>query len=53
MEELEKRTSRLEQDVEINSELKNLRMIFTRRLKVNGEIEHEKHWDETFPRDVQ
>jgi hypothetical protein len=53
VEELENRTIRLEQDVEFKSDPKNFRMIFTRRLIVNGEIVHEKHWDETFPRDFQ
>jgi hypothetical protein len=53
VEELENRTIRLEQNVEFKSDLKNFRMIFIRRLKVNGKIMHEKHWDEIFPRDFQ
>jgi hypothetical protein len=53
VEELENRTIRLEQDVEFKSDPENFRMIFTRRLKVNGKIMHEKHWDEIFPRDFQ
>jgi hypothetical protein len=53
VEKLENRTIRLEQNVEFKSDPKNFRMIFTRRLIVNGKIMHEKHWDEIFPRDFQ
>jgi hypothetical protein len=53
VEELKNRTIRLEQDVEFKSDPKNFRMIFIRRIKVDGEIVHEKHWDEVFPRDFQ
>jgi hypothetical protein len=53
VEELKDRTLRMEQDVVFRSDAKNFRLTFTRRLKVNGEIVHEKHWDETIPRDFQ
>ncbi len=53
VEELRDRTIRLEQDVKFMSDRKNFRLMFTRRLKVNGEIMHEKHWDEIIPRDFQ
>lgn len=53
VEELKDRTIRLEQDVEFKSDPENFRLIFTRRLRVNGEIVQEKHWDKTFPRDFQ
>ena len=53
VEELEDRTIRLEQDVVFKSDLENFRMVFTRRVKVDGKITHEKHWDEIFPRDFQ
>jgi putative CocE/NonD family hydrolase len=53
VEELKDRTIRVEQEVEFKSDPENFRMLFTRRFKVNGEIVHEKHWDETFPRDFQ
>ena len=53
VEELKDRTIRVEQEVEFKSDPENFRMIFIRRLKVNGKIMHEKHWDETFPRDFQ
>ena len=53
VEELEDRTIRFEQDVEFKSDLENFRMIFNRRVKVNGKIMHEKRWDKIFPRDFQ
>lgn len=51
--EVDSRTLRLEQDVEFKSDEKNFRLIFIRRIKVNGEVLHEKRWDETIPRDFQ
>ncbi len=51
--ELEGRTLRLEQDVTFSSDEENFRLIFHRRLKVNGEVTHEKSWDEIIPRDFQ
>jgi putative CocE/NonD family hydrolase len=53
VEELENRTIRLEQKVEFKSDLENFHMLFTRRLKVDGKITHEKYWDKIFPRDFQ
>jgi len=52
-EELEGRTIRFEQDVEFSSDTENFRLIFNRRVKVNGRVKHEKHWDEIIPRDFQ
>jgi putative CocE/NonD family hydrolase len=51
--EVEGRTLRLEQDVEFKSDENNFRLIFIRRIKVNGELFHEKKWDEIIPRDFQ
>ncbi len=51
--ELENRTLRLEQDVTFSSDEDNFHLIFHRRLKVNGEVTHEKSWDEIIPRDFQ
>ncbi len=51
--ELAGRTLRFEQDVVFSSDLENFRLMFTRRLKVNGEIMREKQWDELIPRDFQ
>ncbi len=51
--EVEGRTLRLEQDVEFKSDENNFRLIFIRRILVNGELLHEKQWDEIFPRDFQ
>jgi hypothetical protein len=51
--ELEDRILRFEQDVVFSSDAKNFRMIFTRRVKVDGDVVHEKHWDEIIPRDFQ
>ena len=51
--EIEGRTIRLEQDVEFKSDQNNFRLVFIRRIKVNGKIIHEKRWDEIFPRDFQ
>jgi hypothetical protein len=31
----------------------SFRLVFDRRVKVNGELAHEKRWDETFQRDFQ
>ena len=52
-EELEDRTLRFEQDVVFSSDEKNFRMIFKRRVKVDGQVVHEKQWDEIIPRDFQ
>ena len=51
--ELEDRTLRFEQDVVFSSDIENFRMIFTRRLKIDGDIVREKKWDEGIPRDYQ
>ena len=51
--EVEGRIIRLEQDVEFESDLEDFRMKFVRRIKVNGQLLHEKNWDEVFPRDFQ
>ncbi|MDG1858255.1 MAG: CocE/NonD family hydrolase, partial [Emcibacteraceae bacterium] len=51
--ELDGRTLRLEQDVVFSSDENNFRLKFIRRLKINGEVEHEKTWDEIIPRDFQ
>jgi hypothetical protein len=52
-EELKERTIRVEQNVVFKSDPKNFRMIFKRRIKVDGKVMHEKTWDEVFPRDFQ
>jgi putative CocE/NonD family hydrolase len=52
-EELEDRTLRFEQEVEFSSDAVNFRLIFKRRVKLNGEVIHEKEWDEVIPRDYQ
>jgi putative CocE/NonD family hydrolase len=51
--ELTGRTLRFEQEVKFSSDPDNFRLVFTRRLKVNGEVVREKHWDELIPRDFQ
>lgn len=51
--ELDGRTLRFEQDVVFSSDAENFRLKFTRRLKVNGNLEREKKWDELIPRDFQ
>jgi putative CocE/NonD family hydrolase len=51
--ELADRVLRFEQDVLFSSDTSNFRMIFKRRLKIDGEIVHEKLWDEVIPRDFQ
>ena len=51
--ELEDRTLRFEQDVIFSSDRENFRMIFKRRVMVDGELKHEKQWDELIPRDFQ
>jgi putative CocE/NonD family hydrolase len=53
VQELTDRTLRFEQDVVFSSDLENFRLVFTRRLKVNGQVVREKHWDELIPRDFQ
>jgi putative CocE/NonD family hydrolase len=53
IQELEDRTLRFEQDVSFSSDEENFRLIFNRRVKVNGETRHEKQWDEIIPRDFQ
>jgi len=53
VQELPGRTLRFEQDVVFSSDLDNFRLRFVRRVKVNGELVREKHWDETIPRDFQ
>jgi putative CocE/NonD family hydrolase len=53
IQELEDRTLRFEQDVEFSSDVENFRLKVTRRARVNGELRHEKQWDEIIPRDFQ
>jgi predicted acyl esterase len=52
-EELPGRLLRFEQDVTFRSDLENFYLIFNRRVLVNGELQHEKEWKETIPRDFQ
>jgi putative CocE/NonD family hydrolase len=52
-EELQDRTLRFEQDVEFSSDETNFRLIFRRRVRQDGELIHEKSWDEIIPRDYQ
>jgi putative CocE/NonD family hydrolase len=51
--ELEDRVLRFEQEVVFSSDVENFRLIFTRRVKIDGDVVREKHWDETIPRDYQ
>tara|TARA_R110002096_G_scaffold266710_1_gene460243 strand:- start:32101 stop:34167 length:2067 start_codon:yes stop_codon:yes gene_type:complete len=51
--EVEGRNIRLEQEVEFKSDPDNFRIIFIRRMKINGDVTHELKWDEKFPRDYQ
>jgi predicted acyl esterase len=51
--ELEDRVLRFEQEVLFSSDVNSFRLIFKRWLKVNGNVVHEKQWDETIPRDFQ
>lgn len=51
--ELADRRLRFEQHVLFSSDLENFRLKVTRRLKVDGELFREKHWDELIPRDFQ
>jgi hypothetical protein len=51
--ELEDRTLRFVQDVVLSSDAETFRLIFTRRLEVDGSVVREKQWDEIFPRDYQ
>ncbi|WP_339672234.1 CocE/NonD family hydrolase [Dasania marina] len=53
IEELDNRTIRMEQDVVFKSDENNFHMSFIRRLRLNGKVMHEKHWNEIFPRDFQ
>lgn len=52
-EELPERTLRMEGSIGFRSDLENFYLTFTRRLKVNGEVVHEKTWQDTIPRDHQ
>lgn len=47
------RTIRLEQEVAFTSDVESFRLVFDRRVRVNGELIREKRWDETFSRDFQ
>lgn len=47
------RTLRFEQTVRFSSEPESFRMIFDRRVFLNGELYREKRWDEVIPRDFQ
>ena len=51
--ELEDRILRFEQDVVFRSDAENFRVIYIRRLEVDGEVVREKKWDETIRRDFQ
>ena len=51
--ELEDRTLRFMQDVVLSSDAETFRLLFTRRLEVDGEVVREKQWDEVIPRDFQ
>jgi putative CocE/NonD family hydrolase len=51
--ELHDRTLRFEQDVLFSSDTENFRLIFKRRLKIDGKLVREKEWDELIPRDFQ
>ena len=51
--ELPGRLLRFEQDVTMQSDLDNFYLTFKRRALVNGELEHEKEWRQTIPRDFQ
>jgi len=53
IEELEDRTLRFEQEVQFSSDAENFRLIFKRRVNLDGEVIHEKEWDEVIPRDFQ
>jgi hypothetical protein len=51
--ELADRTLSFEQDVSFTSDEKNFRLIFDRRVLVDGELFREKRWDEEIARDFQ
>ncbi len=51
--ELKDRTIRIDQKVIFKSDLKNFRLIFERKLAVDGKLRHEKTWNEVIPRDFQ
>jgi putative CocE/NonD family hydrolase len=51
--ELDDRLLRFEQEVTFSSDLENFHLHFTRRAMVDGEVEHQKTWSETIPRDHQ
>ena len=51
--DLPDRTLEFEQDVRFESDEKNFRLHFQRRLKVDGKLQHSRQWDETIPRDFQ
>ena len=53
VQELEGRTLSFEQEVEFSSDATQFRLIFKRRARVDGEVLHEKEWDEVIPRDFQ
>ena len=50
---LEDRKIRMEQNVELKSDLNNFYLNFIRILKLNEKILHEKEWNKTFQRDFQ
>jgi len=51
--ELSDRTIRSDQKVIFKSDLENFRLTLERKLTVDGELKHEKTWDEVIPRDFQ
>jgi hypothetical protein len=51
--ELKDRTIRFEQEVQFSSDLASFRLQITRRVFENGELLHEKEWDQLIPRDFQ
>ena len=50
---LEDRKIRMEQNVELKSDLNNFHLNFIRLFKLNEKILHEKEWNKTFQRDFQ
>jgi len=51
--ELQDRRLRFEQDVTFSSNLTHFRLMFKRRALLDGELVHERQWNESIPRDFQ
>lgn len=49
----DQRHLRFEQEVSFSSDSQNFRLIFDRRVLVNGELFQDKRWDQVIPRDYQ